>query len=127
VGAVRHPAEGARAASLGEVARVFLKLGTVAFGGPAAHVAMMEDEIVRRRGWLTREAFLDYLARPTSSPGPRRPSWPSTWARARRLARAARWPGACFILPAALIVGALAWAYVRYGALPEATGLLYGV
>ena len=58
--------------SLGELARLFLKLGTIGFGGPAAHIALMEDEVVRRRGWLTREAFLDYLGatnlRPASIP-----------------------------------------------------------
>ena len=60
------------ATPLGQLAQVFLKLGTTAFGGPAAHIALMEDEVVRRRGWLTREAFLDYVRART------RPSWPST-------------------------------------------------
>jgi chromate transporter len=59
-----------RPTSLGEIARHFLKLGTVAFGGPAAHVAMMEDEVVRRRRWLTREQFLDYLGATNLIPGP---------------------------------------------------------
>ena len=55
--------------SLGELARLFLKLGTIGFGGPAAHTALMEDEVVRRRGWLTREAFLDYLGATNLIPG----------------------------------------------------------
>jgi chromate transporter len=116
-----------RSRRLRELALLFLKLGTVAFGGPAAHVAMMEDEVVRRRGWLTREAFLDYLGATALIPGPNS----TELAIHIGLARAG-WPGllvagACFILPAALIVGALAWAYVRYGALPQAVGLLAGV
>jgi hypothetical protein len=64
--------------SLGELARLFLTLGATAFGGPAAHVAMMEDEVVRRRQWLTRAQFLDYLGATNLIPAPARPSWPST-------------------------------------------------
>lgn len=113
--------------SLVELARLFLKLGTVAFGGPAAHAAMMEDEVVRRRGWLTREQFLDYVGATNLIPGPNSTELAIHIGHAR-----AGWPGllvagACFILPAALIVGAIAWAYVRFGALPEVAGLLHGV
>jgi chromate transporter len=115
------------AGSLGEVARLFLKLGTVAFGGPAAHIAMMEDEVVRRRGWLSREAFLDYLGATNLIPGPNSTEMAIHIGHAR-----AGWPGllvagTCFILPAALIVAGLAWAYVRFGQLPAAEALLYGV
>jgi hypothetical protein len=97
-----------RPTPLRELALLFLKLGTVAFGGPAAHVAMMEDEVVRRRGWMTREAFLDYVGATALIPGPNS----TELAIHIGLARAG-WPGllvagACFILPAALIVGALA-------------------
>ena len=113
--------------SLREVAWLFLKLGTTAFGGPAAHVAMMEDEIVRRRGWLTPEEFLDLLGATNLIPGPN-----STEMAIHIGHRRAGWPGLvvaglCFILPAALIVTAIAWAYVRLGKLPPAAGLLYGV
>jgi chromate transporter len=113
--------------SLGEIARLFLKLGTIAFGGPAAHVAMMEDEVVRRRRWLTREQFLDYLGATNLIPGPNSTELAIHVGHAR-----AGWPGllvagACFILPAALIVTAIAWAYVRFGALPAVIGVLYGV
>lgn len=112
---------------LRELAGLFLKLGTTAFGGPAAHIAMMEDEVVRRRRWLTREEFLDLLGATNLIPGPN-----STELAIHIGHRRAGWPGlvvagACFILPAMLIVTAIAWAYVRYGNLPEATALLYGV
>jgi len=125
-------AEGAQSAaagrtSLGEIARLFLKLGTVAFGGPAAHIAMMEDEVVRRRRWLTREQFLDYLGATNLIPGPNSTELAIHIGHARAGRAGLVVAGACFILPAALIVGTIAWAYVRYGALPQAAGLLYGV
>jgi chromate transporter len=109
------------------VAWLFLKLGTIAFGGPAAHIAMMEDEVVRRRGWLSREEFLDLMGATNLIPGPN-----STEMAIHIGHRRAGWPGlfvagSCFILPAALIVTALAWIYVRYGSLPQADAVLYGV
>ena len=113
--------------SLGELARLFLRLGTTAFGGPAVHIAMMEDEVVRRRRWLSREEFLDYVGAVNLIPGPN-----STELAIHIGFLRAGWPGllvagACFILPATLIVGVIAWMYVRYGSLPEAGGILYGV
>ena len=112
---------------LADIARLFLRLGLVSFGGPAAHVALMEEEIVRRRRWLTREAFLDLLGAANLIPGPN-----STELAIHIGFRRAGWPGllvagVCFILPAALIVTALAWGYVRYGALPAIAGILAGV
>jgi len=112
---------------VGEVAWLFLKLGTTAFGGPAAHIAMMEDEVVRRRGWLARDEFLDLLGATNLIPGPN-----STEMAIHIGHRRAGWPGllvagSCFILPATLIVGGIAWAYVRYGHFPRVEGLLYGV
>jgi chromate transporter len=111
---------------VGEIAALFLKLGLTAFGGPAAHIAMMEDEVVARRRWLTRAEFLDLLGATNLIPGPNSTELAIHIGHAR-----AGWPGllvagVCFILPATLIVSALAWAYVRYGTLPEAEGLLYG-
>jgi chromate transporter len=110
-----------------ELAWLFLKLGTTAFGGPAAHIAMLEDEVVRRRGWLTHAEFLDLLGATNLIPGPN-----STEMAIHIGHRRAGWPGlivagVCFILPAALIVTSLAWTYVRFGKLPQADGLLYGV
>jgi chromate transporter len=104
---------------------VFLKLGTIAFGGPAAHVALMYEEVVNRRGWMSREDFLDLLGATNLIPGPN-----STELAIHIGHRRAGWPGlvtagCCFILPAALLVTACAWAYVRYGALPESAALLH--
>jgi chromate transporter len=117
----------ARAPRLRELAAVFLKLGTIAFGGPAAHVAMMEEEVVVRRKWLSREAFLDYYGATNLIPGPNSTELAIHIGHTR-----AGWPGllvagACFILPAALLVAAIAWLYVTYGRLPQVQGLLYGV
>jgi len=114
-------------ANLLDVAGLFLRLGTTAFGGPAAHIALMEQEAVVRRGWLSREEFLDLLGAVNLLPGP------SSTEMAIFLGyRRAGWPGLllggiCFILPAALIVSVIAWAYKAYGKLPPAAGLLYGI
>ena len=112
---------------LRELASLFLKLGTTAFGGPAAHIAMMEDEVVRRRQWMTREAFLDYLGATNLIPGPNSTELAIHVGHAR-----AGWPGlivagVSFIVPATLLVGVTAWAYVKYGSLPAVAGVLYGV
>ncbi len=117
----------AQRATLLELARVFLKLGTVAFGGPAAHIAMMEDEIVRRRAWLSREEFLDLIAATNLIPGPNSTEMAIHVGRRRAGLPGLLVAGACFIAPAVVIVGAIAWAYVRFGGLPQATGFLYGV
>jgi len=113
--------------SLREVALVFLRLGLTAFGGPAAHVALMEDEFVRRRRWLTREKFLDLLGAVQLIPGPN-----STELAIHLGYLRAGWPGlvvagTCFILPAAILVTLLAWAYTTFHKLPSVGGLLYGV
>jgi len=113
--------------TLWEISRLFLKLGTTAFGGPAAHIAMLEREVVERRGWLTEAEFLDHLGASNLIPGPTSTELVIHIGRRRR-----GWPGllvagACFILPAALMVGVMAWAYVRYGKMPAIAGLLYGV
>jgi chromate transporter len=116
-----------RPTTLLELARLFGKLGATAFGGPAAHIAMMEDEVVRRRGWLSHAEFLDLLGATNLIPGPNSTELAIHIGQAR-----AGWPGlivagVAFILPAVAIVMAIAWAYVRYGALPALAGVLYGV
>jgi chromate transporter len=116
-----------RRTTLSELGVLFLKLGATAFGGPAAHVAMMEDEVVRRRGWLTRDEFLDLLGATNLIPGPNSTELAIYIGHRRAGWRGLLIAGACFILPAMTIVLVLAWAYVRFGRLPQAAGLLYGV
>lgn len=110
-----------------EIAGLFLKLGTIAFGGPAAHIAMMEDEVVRRRGWLSREAYLDYLGATNLIPGPNSTELAIHVGRSQAGWQGLLVAGTCFILPSALLTTAFGWAYVRYGSLPAAAGVLYGV
>src|SRR5579872_5564465 len=118
---------GGRRTSLLELARLFLKLGLVAFGGPPAHIAMMEDEVVARRGWLTREQFLDFLGATNLIPGPNSTEMAIHVGRVRAGLPGLLVAGASFILPSAVTVTALAWAYVRFGSLPEVSGVMYGV
>lgn len=110
-----------------EVARFFLRLGITAFGGPAAHIAMMHDEVVKRRKWLDDQRFLDLLGATNLIPGPN-----STEMAIHIGYLRAGWAGLivgglCFILPAVLIVTVLAWVYVRFGSLPEVSSTLYGI
>lgn len=112
---------------LGELAGLFLRLGVTAFGGPAAHMAMMHDEVVRRRGWVSDERFVDLMGATNLVPGPNSTELAIHlgWDRAR--GRGLLVAGVCFIAPAALIVGFLAWVYVAYGDTPALDGVLYGV
>jgi chromate transporter len=112
---------------LRELARVFLKLGMIGFGGPAAHIALMEDELVRRRRWLTREAFLDLVGAVNLIPGPNSTEVAIHIGRMRAGWAGLVVAGSAFIVPAFCIVAAIGWAYRRYGTLPEATALLHGV
>ncbi len=112
---------------LAEVAGLFLRLGFTAFGGPAAHIAMMRREIVQQRHWISDEYFLDLLSIVNLIPGPN-----STELAIYLGYRRAGWPGlivagVCFIGPAMLIVLALAWLYVRFGSLPQVGWLFYGI
>ena len=113
--------------AVSELATLFLRLGTTAFGGPAAHIAMMRDEVVRRRGWLTDAEFLDLLGATNLIHGPS-----STEMALHVGYRRCGWQGLltaglCFILPACLIVLALAWAYTRYGSTPQVGWLMHGI
>src|SRR6266566_8543838 len=112
---------------LGEIASAFLKLGFVAFGGAAAHIAMMEEEFVRRRGWLTREEFVDRVGAVNLLPGPSSTEMAIYLGQLRGGFPGLLIAGAAFILPSALMMCAMAWAYVRYGTLPQIAGVLWGV
>ena len=113
--------------SLKEVAYLFLKLGFVAFGGPAAHIAMMEDEVVTKRRWMDRQHFLDLIGATNLIPGPN-----STEMTMHCGYERAGWPGLfvagiCFIFPAVAITGFLAWLYLNYGELPEVAPFIFGI
>ena len=112
---------------LTEVAALFLKLGVTAFGGPAAHIAIMHDQTVKKRKWLSDQQFLDLVGATNLIPGPN-----STEMAIHIGFLRAGWlglivGGLCFIVPAMLIVLLLAWVYVRFGAMPQARWLLYGI
>jgi chromate transporter len=112
---------------LREVAAVFGRLGATAFGGPAVHIALMEDEVVRRRGWIDRATFLDLLGATNLLPGPNSTEMALHLGYQRAGIAGLVVAGLTFVLPAALITALLAVLYVRWGALPAARGLLYGV
>jgi chromate transporter len=113
--------------SIRELAAFFLRLGCTAFGGPAAHIAMMEDELVRRRQWLSRQRFLDLLGASNLIPGPSSSELAIHIGYLLAGRAGLLVAGTCFILPATIMVAALAWAYVRFGKLPEVSAILYGV
>ncbi len=113
--------------SLAEVAKQYLRLGFIAYGGPAAHVAMMEEEFVRRRGWLTRERFLDLVGAVNLLPGPSSTELAIYLGEIRAGLAGLIIAGVCFILPAAFLVTGLAWAYLKFGAVPQVAGLLFGI
>lgn len=117
----------APADALAEVAQVALKLGFTAFGGPAAHIAMLREEAVSRRKWLTDEYFLDLVGATNLIPGPNSTEMVIHVGYLRAGWRGLLVAGTLFILPAAAMVLALAWAYVEYGATPVGEALLYGI
>lgn len=116
-----------RSPSLRETAALFLRLGTTAFGGPAAHIALMEDEVVSRRRWLSREEFLDYLGAANLIPGPNSTELAIHLGLARHGLAGLALAGICFILPAAIIVTVIAWAYTQFGELPTVVAVFNGV
>ena len=122
--------ESSRSSSVGvlrELAWVFLKLGTIGFGGPAAHIALMEGEVVRRRGWISRADFLDLLAATNLIPGPNSTEMAIHIGHRRAGVPGLLLAGACFILPATIIVTAAAWSYTRFGTYPQADAALRAI
>lgn len=112
---------------LNEVFKLFLKLGFTAFGGPAAHIGMMHDEVVKRRKWLDEQEFLDLLGATNLIPGPNSTEMAIHISYKRAGWRGLVLGGMSFIVPAMLIVLGLAWLYVQYGSYPQVDWLLYGI
>lgn len=119
--------ENTRNGSLAEIAKVFFKLGCIAFGGPAVHIAMMEEEVVRKRKWISAGHFLDLVGATNLIPGPNSTEMTMHCGHERAGRKGLVVAGMCFILPAVIITGVLAWAYQRYGSLPEVQPFLYGI
>lgn len=112
---------------LKEVAAVFLKLGCTAFGGPAVHIAMMENEIVRKRKWISQQHFLDLVGATNLIPGPNSTEMTMHCGKERAGWRGLILAGICFIIPAVIITAIFAYAYQRYGKLPVAERIIYGI
>lgn len=113
--------------SVREIALLFLKLGTIGFGGPAVHIAMMHDEVVVKRKWLTNEYFLDLIGATNLIPGPNSTEMAMHCGHERAGVKGLITAGICFIIPAALITGTIAYLYQSYGNLPEVQPYIYGI
>ena len=109
------------------LARLFLKLGCTAFGGPAAHIAMMRQEVVQKRGWMTDQHFLDLVGATNLIPGPNSTEMAIHIGRERGGWKGLLIAGACFIVPAVCITGVFAWLYHDYGHLPNVQPFIYGI
>ena len=121
------PEQGGARGRLSEVAGVFLRLGATAFGGPLAHLTLMREELVRRRGWVDEATFIDFLSMANLLPGPTSTEVAMQLGRARAGRTGLFVAGACFILPAALLVAGLAALYQRFGLRPDARSVLASV
>lgn len=115
------------AQKLKEIAFLFFKLGAIAFGGPAAHIAMMKDEVVRKKKWMTQEHFLDLMGATNLIPGPNSTEMTMHCGHERAGWKGLFVAGFCFIFPAVVITGLFAWLYQQYGQLPEVTPFIYGI
>ncbi len=113
--------------SLKEIAFLFFKLGSISFGGPAAHIAMMEDEVVKKRGWMTQQHFLDVMGATNIIPGPNSTEMTMHCGYERAGWKGLLVAGFCFILPAVVITGVFAWLYQEYGQLPRVEPYIYGI
>src|SRR5687767_13279193 len=113
--------------NLKEVAGLFFKLGCIAFGGPAAHIAMMQDEVVRKRKWMSEEHFLDLVGATNLIPGPNSTEMTMHCGQEHAGLKGLVVAGICFIFPAVLITGIIAWSYGEYGALPDVQPFVYGI
>ncbi len=112
---------------LGEVARLFFKLGCIGFGGPAVHIAMMEEEVVRKRKWITPQHFLDLVGATNLIPGPNSTEMTMHCGHERAGWKGLIVAGSCFIIPAVIITAIFAWAYQQYGKLPQVQPFIYGI
>jgi chromate transporter len=113
--------------SLSQVATLFLKLGIIGFGGPAVHIALMEEEVVRKRAWMSEEHFLDLVGATNLIPGPNSTEMTMHIGHERAGWKGLIVAGSCFIIPAVIITAFFAWLYQRYGQLPQVQPFIYGI
>lgn len=114
-------------AAIRDIAKLFLKLGIIGFGGPAAHIAMMQDEVVTKRKWLSEQHFLDLIGATNLIPGPNSTEMAIHIGHEKGGWKGLMAAGLCFILPAVVITGIFAWLYKQYGQLPEVQPFVYGI
>ena len=112
---------------LAEVAKLFLKLGIIGFGGPAVHIAMMQQEVVAKRKWMSDQHFLDLIGATNLIPGPNSTELAIHIGREKAGWKGLIVAGICFIFPAVLITAVLAWLYKQYGQLPQVQPFIYGI
>lgn len=110
-----------------EIAGVFFKMGAIAFGGPAAHIAMMEDEIITRRKWMSRQHFLDLMGATNLIPGPNSTEMTMHCGHERAGTLGLLVAGICFVFPAVVITGFLAWLYGEYATVPAVGPFIAGI
>jgi chromate transporter len=113
--------------SLTEIAKVFLKLGTIGFGGPAVHIALMEEEVVKKRKWIEPNHFLDLVGATNLIPGPNSTEMAMHCGHEKAGRKGLVVAGLCFMVPAIIITAVIAWAYQQYGQLPQVQPFLYGI
>lgn len=119
--------EMANKTGLKDIAKLFLKLGIIGFGGPAAHIAMMKEEVVEKKKWMDEQHFLDLIGATNLIPGPNSTEMAIHIGHEKAGWKGLLVAGLCFILPAVLITGIFAWIYKQYGQLPEVQNFVYGI
>ena len=113
--------------SLSQVAKLFLKLGIIGFGGPAVHIALMEEEVVKKRAWISKEHFLDLVGATNLIPGPNSTEMTMHLGYERAGWKGLIIAGSCFIIPAVIITAFFARLYQQYGQLPQVQPFIYGI
>ena len=113
--------------SLSTIAKLFLKLGIIGFGGPAVHIALMQEEVVKKRGWMSEEHFLDLVGVTNLIPGPNSTEMTMHIGHERAGWKGLIIAGCCFIFPAVIITAFFAWLYHKYGQLPQMQPFIYGI
>lgn len=124
---LKRPGQQPTTSTLTELAKLFLKLGIIGFGGPAVHIAMMQDEVVKKRKWMSQQHFLDLVGATNLIPGPNSTEMSMHIGQERAGWKGLVVAGTCFIVPAVIITAVFAWLYQRYGQLPQVLPFIYGI